>query len=87
LDPRGAAYLEPIFAEISMALGAKTPALAIEMLEQLLTEWEMKNPAMTEEEIGVLIASVNTVRLKNHPIALDEKTIAELYTIIGKTNK
>ena len=47
---------------------------------------DLKNPVAgdREDELNVLSTSVNPVRLKNNPVALDENTIYHLYEIIVK---
>lgn len=78
-DPRGEAYLKGVLAEIGRAMGCETPEAAAEKLEKLFESLELAVPTATPEQFEGLKRSVNPVRLKNHPIALDPETIDELY--------
>jgi Alcohol dehydrogenase, class IV len=79
IDPRGEQYLKSILFEIAYALGCETPNLGVEKLEEIFNKLELDVPIANEEQYAELKTSVNPVRLKNHPIALDEDTIDLLY--------
>lgn len=84
IDPRGEEYLRGIFAEIADAMGCGRPEEAVEAYQDLLSELALPVPEAKEGDFAVLRSSVNQVRLKNHPIRLDEETIDELYrSILG----
>ena len=78
-DSRGAEYLRRILNEIGVALGCENAEAGAERLEKLFINLELPVPEATEEDYDELIHSVNPVRLKNHPIQLDEITINDLY--------
>ena len=78
-DPRGADFLRGIFGEIAEAMGCGTPEEAAESFSALFDSLDLEVPAATEEQFAVLRTSVNPVRLKNHPVRLDEDTIDRLY--------
>lgn len=84
IDRRGQDYLTGIFDLISKTMGCENPTQAIAAFRQMMKEMELNNPAAKnrEEELEVLSTSVNPVRLKNNPIALNVMSINELYGII-----
>lgn len=79
IDPRGQSFLEGVLGEIARAVGCDTPPAAAEKLEALFRALELEVPSATQAQHEELRTSVNPVRLKNHPIALDEAAIDELY--------
>lgn len=86
IESRGSDYLEQIFFHIATTMGCDTPSDAITLFENILFDLELTNPVSSNrvDELKILSSSVNPIRLKNNPIALDEKTILELYKIIVK---
>ena len=82
LDKRGQNYLKGIFERISEVMGCNTPVEAIAIFRQMMREMELENPVSLgnkEEELKVLSTSVNTVRLKNNPIGIEETFALQLY--------
>lgn len=88
VDSRGAAYIEATFADIAQALGESVPQLAVSRLRTMLVEMEMRQPVARDfvAELDVLSHSVNPVRLKNNPVALDMDAIKQLYQTIVSHN-
>jgi alcohol dehydrogenase class IV len=86
IDKRGQDYLKNIFNDIAKAMGVEKASEAIIIFRDMMTQMKLMNPiAMKrEEELSVLSTSVNPVRLKNNPIALDNVTIVNLYNVIVK---
>ena len=90
IDHRGADYLKDLFAEIAVAMGCVDAddrgdaKLAAKKLNDIFNSLKLEVPSATEEQFEILKSSVNPVRLKNHPIALDVQTIDELYHQILK---
>ena len=82
IDPRGEQYLKNIFSEIAYAFGCKTPEQGAQKLEDLFEILELSIPVASDEQFEELKTSVNPVRLKNHPIALDADIIDMLYHMI-----
>lgn len=84
IDGRGPEYLSGIFKSIARSMGCGSPEEAIKVFRRMMEEMELKNPAGVdrESEIALLSTSVNPVRLKNNPVALEEAVIAGLYGII-----
>lgn len=82
IDPRGEEYLKATLDEIGRAMGCKNATEGAEKLRGIFDSLELEVPTATEEQFEILKNSVNPVRLKNHPIALDMDTIDALYHII-----
>lgn len=79
IDPRGEDYLKQTLNEIAKAMGCIGVAEGSQKFQDIFAELELGVPEATEEQYRILIHSVNPVRLKNHPVALDETSIDELY--------
>ena len=85
-DPRGKAYLWSVFRDIAQCLIEKAnPEDAILWFEELLGRLNIKPPCGTPADIEILANSVNPVRLKNNPVAIDKEAFHMLYQqiIIG----
>lgn len=87
IDVRGQEYLAGVFAQISKSMGCEAPDQAIAFFRLMMREMDLKNPVAeyNNEEIGVLSHSVNSVRLKNNPVVIDEMAIKTLYQKILKS--
>ena len=85
IDPRGEEYLKRTLDRIGQAMGCANVEDATKILENIFDSLELDVPEATNEQYAELRASVNPVRLKNHPIALDEDTIDRLYHKILNT--
>lgn len=79
IDPRGEEYLKQTLQEIAEAMGVRTPEEAAEKFENLFEALELPVPEASGEDFRVLRTSVNPVRLRNHPVLLQEETIDTLY--------
>ena len=79
IDPRGEEYLRKTLDEIGQAMGCKNGVAGAEKLVSIFESLELEIRTATEEQYEELKTSVNPVRLKNHPIALDVETIDKLY--------
>ena len=79
IDPRGEAYLKQILDEIGQALGCENAKAGVRKLNEIFEFLAFEIPEAAETQYGELKTSVNPVRLKNHPVALDEETIDQLY--------
>ena len=84
IDIRGREYISGIFSEIANALGCRIPKDAIRLFRKMMIEMELNSPVSIkrEEDLEILSNSVNPVRLKNNPIAIDRNTSYTLYSII-----
>ena len=71
--------LKQVLDEIGKALGCKDARAGAEKLTEIFEYLAFEIPSATKEQYNELKTSVNPVRLKNHPVALDEDTIDKLY--------
>ena len=78
-DPRGTEFVRGIFDEIALAMGVTSAKEAADKLEEIFEKLNLSVPEATSEQLEELKHSVNTVRLKNHPFALDAGDLEELY--------
>ncbi len=79
IDPRGEEYLKATLDAIGRAMGCPDAHSGAEKLARTFEALGFDIPTATEEQFEVLKTSVNPVRLKNHPIALDSDAIDCLY--------
>jgi len=81
IDKRGQDYLNGIFNDIAKAMDRGTPSNTIILFREMMKEMELTKPESSNRDVdlNVLSTSVNPVRLKNNPIALDVQTIRDLY--------
>ena len=79
IDHRGEEYLKKTLDEIASMFGFEHAKDGAKCLEEIFEKLELSVPEVTDADIDVLKNSVNPVRLKNHPIALDVETIEMLY--------
>lgn len=87
IDERGRDYLQEVFMEIAKTMGCRTVEDAIDFFRKFITELGLEVPVVKkQEEIEILKSSVNPIRLKNHPVKLEEKDIEKLYLKILDTN-
>ena len=86
IDVRGQEYLAAIFCLIAHSMGCDNAQQTISTFREMMNDMELKNPEAgdREVELNVLSTSVNPVRLKNNPIALEQNAIFALYSIIVK---
>ena len=82
IDARGQGYLSHTLDEIGRAMGCANAKEGAEKLQSIFLSLRLKVPEATDEQYHVLRTSVNPVRLKNHPMALDDAAIDELYHAI-----
>lgn len=88
LDPRGCKYLKETMLELSRRMGGKRMEDAAVIFHQLLVQLGICGTIeYSEEELQILATSVNTDRLKNHPVKLDDETIQHLYRQMMKGDK
>lgn len=81
-DPRGEEYLRQTLEEIGIAMGCEGATEGAEKLKNIFESLELEIPNATKEQFEILKKSVNPIRLKNHPIVLDEEAIDILYHCI-----
>ena len=79
IDPRGKEYLKRTLYEIGQAMGCDDAEAGAKKLGEIFNRLSLEVPTATKSQFDELKTSVNPVRLKNHPIALDIETIDMLY--------
>ncbi len=79
IDPRGKKYLTKTLDEIGQAIGVEDAWTGAEKLKNIFEKLKLEIPIATEAQYKELRTSVNTERLKNHPIALSIEDIDILY--------
>lgn len=79
VDPRGREFLENVFEQIGIVISCSSAEAAAVKLERIFDLLEFDIPVASEEQFKILRNSVNPVRLKNNPVALDIDTIDLLY--------
>lgn len=86
VDSRGRGYVEDTFRQIANALHCCEAEAGVEQMRTKILSLGLPYPVAVnrEEEINVLAASVNPVRLKNNPIFIDEPAAREIYERIVK---
>lgn len=84
IDNRGKKYLDQVFVNIAIAMRCQNAKEAVEKLRILLQRLGMKKPNLDEEEIKLLVSSVNPIRLKNNPIELAALDIECIYQKISE---
>ena len=84
VDRRGRKYLEEVFSQIAHSLGHASTEGAISFFRTMMSEMDLNNPVPgnCDEELKVLSESVNPIRLKNNPVALDHEALYLLYQIV-----
>lgn len=85
VDIRGEKYVEEVFDNISLSIGAHGAEDAIRIIRNMMSEMGLDSPVIVNEaetELEILSKSVNPIRLKNNPIHLDYNSIYSLYSQI-----
>lgn len=84
VDPRGKEQVVKAFDLLTELFQVDNHKQLVEEITKFYAAFELETPKITEEQLQILVQSVNSDRLKNHPILLDEKTIEALYRSIFK---
>ena len=86
VEARGADYLKDIFNQIAKSMCCANPTKAIEKFRRMMQDMDLNNPVGRDRKVELenLSKSVNPVRLKNNPIALDVATMLDIYQIVVK---
>ncbi len=79
IDPRGREYLAGTLDGIGQAMGCRNAREGAGKLQEIFWSLGLKVPEASGEQFRELAESVNPVRLRNHPIVLDDAAISELY--------
>ena len=87
IDGRGEEYLKSMFNELAIAFGCSNALQAAQKFQAILDIIKLDTPVPDISDFPVLISSVNPVRLKNNPVALDNKAIEDIYRQILLVNR
>lgn len=81
VDPRGDDHLEFVFEWLDQILQCDSAYKGLMMFRAVMFALDMPQPQSRDfkTELDILTHSVNPVRLKNNPIALDEDAIRSIY--------
>ncbi len=78
-DPRGKDYLRETIDELGRLLGGSDALSGAERLNEFFNELELEVPAVTKEQLRIMVDGVQTNRLGNYPVSLDTEDVRELY--------
>jgi len=84
IDPKGEDYLKNSFERLAELFGADDVFSGADTFQNLLERLELKNIDISAEEIPLLARTVNTLRLKNHPVRVGTEDMKDLYSVIRK---
>ena len=79
IDSRGKEYLIRIFEDIAMEMGCETIEESISKYQEIYDKLALPTPVAKAEDYIILRESVNPIRLKNNPIALESNIIDDIY--------
>lgn len=83
-DTRGKDYIKKIFLTIAKYLNKRNESEAIDYIESLINLFDFERPRISNEDLDVLVNSVNIDRLSNNPIKLEKDDLKMLYLQISK---
>ena len=83
-DPRGVAHLTSVFESLARIMGCDSPEKALVLFREILSALDLPRPRCSnrDEELELLAASVNPVRLKNNPVPIPGGMIRQIYETI-----
>ena len=83
-DPRGWDHLQRVFESISHAMQCDSALDAVSWFQSLLSKLGMQRPHTDtpERDLTLLSQTVNPVRLKNSPVAIDQTAAYAIYKTI-----
>lgn len=83
-DPRGTSHLEMAFKRITKAFGCGSFSECSGKLTDMIDSLGLEKPLIGDENLDILVRTVNPVRLKNNPVALGSEDIKLLYKKISR---
>ena len=78
-DPRGTAYLDKTFNELSALFGGKDACDGYKAFAKILEKLSFDPIEINSADYEMLSESVNLERLKNNPVVLSKETLMQLY--------
>ncbi|MCR4682636.1 MAG: phosphonoacetaldehyde reductase [Clostridiales bacterium] len=82
IDPRGQDHLKKTLDNIGTAMGCEGAADGAQKFAEIFDRLGLGIPEASKGDLEELRTSVNPVRLKNHPVKLDDVSIDRLYRLI-----
>lgn len=84
VERRGIGHILKVFGQIANAMRMTSVEGAIATFREMMKDMNLSNPVAVnrDEELTLLVTSVNPVRLKNNPIAIGEDESKALYNVI-----
>lgn len=84
IDPRGREHLEFVFGWLGQIMQCDSAYKGLMMFRAIMFGLDMPQPVSVnrEEDLNMLVSSVNPVRLKNNPVNLDEDVLYRIYETI-----
>ena len=79
VEKRGENYLRNVFSDIAAVMGEHDARMGAYRLREKIESLNLEKPVTSCRDYEVLRASVNSERLKNNPIFLDEQAIDRIY--------
>ena len=77
---------DKVFRQLNSLFNTEKSLESIKKFRDILSSFDLPNPTMqNENELEILVNSVNVDRLKNTPVLLDKNTIKEIYQRILST--
>ena len=84
IDPRGETYVFGMLKELAELFGCKNAEQGADKFKELLDSLDLPKPIAGENDLEILINSVDPTKLKSNPVALNKEVIKELYKLIIK---
>lgn len=78
-DKRGKNYVSSVFDELSDIFGVENHSQLNEKIKRIINEFKLESPVIDEKTLHILSNSVNPIRLKNNPIAIDADNALRIY--------
>lgn len=82
IDSRGETYVCSMLKELSELFDSENADQGVQRFQELLESLELSKPIAGETDLEILTNSVDSAKLRNNPVALDERIISELYKSI-----
>ena len=84
IDHRGKDYMLNIFCLISKSFGTAGPQESITLFRKMMIDMNMQRPVAVnkEQDLALLVSSVNPIRLKNNPVELTLQVLSNIYNKI-----
>ena len=83
VDSRGQQYLQSVFEQLSVIFEVESVPQAIQKFEDIFKKMNLPIVTLNSvDDIEILAQSVNSQRLKNNPVGLNEEEISEIYSLV-----